>query len=343
MAGLWRIKYPQLHNEAVSIVVAARNEKNNLEKLVPVLFNQVHQEYEVIIALNETNDGSYEFLLDLKKTYQNLSVINIDHIPAGVNAKKYALTAAIKSSKFDIILLTDADCLPVSNHWVSEMTNGFYGDKSIVVGYSPYNRSSGWIDLFTQYDTRLTGIQYLSSAQNGHPYMGVGRNLAYRKSFFLNKNGFNGYQHITGGDDDLFVNKNATSENTTVLFSLESFVITNPETSLSSYYNQKVRHISVGKYYGIKSKFFLGLFSLTHIGIWLLCFLQVFLTKELTTISLIFSISYIPFLWSFAIFNKKSGSNFALPFIILIDVVFSFFYIFVGIHAMFTKRIEWTN
>lgn len=343
LVGLWRKPSYKSHHEGASIVVAARNEVENLKELIPKLFNQNHDNFEVVVALNYTHDGSYEALLDMKKKYTSLSIVDIDKVPDHINAKKYAITLAIKAAKNDIIILTDADCKPVSDLWVAEMVNGFANNKEIVLGYSPYERTTGLVHFLTQFDTRQTAIQYMASGKNRFPYMGVGRNLAYRKKFFIGKNGFNGFQNIKGGDDDLFVNKHATSKNTYVQLSPQSFVTTKPEKNLKRYYKQKLRHLSVGKYYNMRSKMFLGLFSLAHLGIWLLGFLLLFSTNYAISIPVIFLITYLPFLVIFVVFNRKSRSKFAIPLVILMDVVFSFFYIFVGIHAMFTKRIEWTN
>ena len=343
LIGLLRKVESNSHQEGVSIVIAARDEMENLKELIPELFKQKHNNFEVIVALNYCHDGSYDLLLELKNQYKSLSIVNIDEAPEHINAKKYALTLGIKAAKNDIVLLTDADCYPASDLWIAKMANGFANGKDIVLGYSPYASTWGIVHFFTQFDTRLTAIQYMASGKNGFPYMGVGRNLAYRKQFFIENNGFIGFQNITGGDDDLFVNKYATAENTSIELSPESLVITKPEKSFGKYYKQKLRHLSVGKYYTKKSKIFLGIFSLTHIGIWVSGLFQLLIASDPMIVSIVFFSSYLPFLILFGVFNRKSKSKFVLPLVILIDVVFFFFYIFVGIRAMFTKRIKWTN
>ncbi len=331
------------NNEAVSVIVAARNEKDNLQKLIPSLFSQEYADFEVVIALNGTSDGSLEMLTDFQEKYKNLKIINIQSVPPHIHPKKFALNSAIEVSKNDIILLTDADCIPTSERWISKMANRFSGTDQIVLGYSPYISGKGLIHYFTQFDTMLTAIQYISSAQNGHPYMGVGRNMAYRKSFYMENGGFGKFEHVIGGDDDLFVNQNASKLNTKVQWDPASFVYTKPELTFKGYFQQKLRHISVGRHYRLKSKIFLGLFSLTHSSLFVVAIASIFLTINLTFIFLIFILAYLPFLISFSVFRQKTNNNFPLALVILIDVVFTFFYIFVGIQAMFTKRIEWTN
>jgi poly-beta-1,6-N-acetyl-D-glucosamine synthase len=65
------------------------------------------------------------------------------------------------------------------------------------------------VNLFTQMDSLLTAMLYLSFAIKKAPYMGVGRNLSYRKSLFLRVKGFASHLHILSGDDDLFVRDTA--------------------------------------------------------------------------------------------------------------------------------------
>jgi hypothetical protein len=113
-------------------------------------------------------------------------------------------------------------------------------------------------------------MQYLSFAMAGKPYMGVGRNLAYRKSVFFKNRGFASHLKIKSGDDDLFVNEIATKENTGIEFSPASFTRSVPEKKFSSWYYQKKRHLTTGKYYRTKHKVLLGIELLSRILFYIL-------------------------------------------------------------------------
>src|SRR5690606_24572612 len=106
----------------------------------------------------------------------------------------------------------------------------------------------------------LTAIQYFAFGWLKNPYMGVGRNLAYRKSLFLEQKGFNNILHVTGGDDDLFVNLYARGSNTRLNLSPEGQTYSMPKTTWREFYRQKVRHLSVGKRYRFSHRFLLALF-----------------------------------------------------------------------------------
>ena len=97
------------------------------------------------------------------------------------------------------------------------------------------------MNRFIRFETILTALQYFSFGWLGNPYMGVGRNLAYRKSLFLEEKGFNNFLHVTGGDDDLFVNMHARGRNTRLEIAPESQVFSEPKRTWRAYYDLKIR------------------------------------------------------------------------------------------------------
>ena len=256
--------------EGISIIVAARNELENLRKIIPALLNQNHQDFEVIIINDRSDDGSDEFLIEEEKNFQNLKALNIYDLPEHISAKKYAITLGIKAASNKQVLLTDADCIPSSDSWISEMANSFRDGKDIVLGFSAYKKLPGFLNYFIRFETLLTGIEYLASAANKLPYMGVGRNLAYKKDLFLENKGFFGYQETIGGDDDIFINKHSTSRNTAVVLSTDAITLSNPKTTFKEFWRQKIRHLHVGKSYSFKSKAGLGIFNLSWIFTWII-------------------------------------------------------------------------
>jgi biofilm PGA synthesis N-glycosyltransferase PgaC len=129
------------------------------------------------------------------------------------------------------------------------MAAGFTGATQIVLGYSPYTRTRNFLNPFIRFETLKTAINYLSAALNGNAYMGIGRNLAYTKTCFLGPKGFASHMHVISGDDDLFVNQNATADNTTIEIHPDTFVYTDAKTTLGGWFRQKRRHMGVGTLY----------------------------------------------------------------------------------------------
>jgi cellulose synthase/poly-beta-1,6-N-acetylglucosamine synthase-like glycosyltransferase len=259
----------QSNFEGVTVIVAAHNEKENLEKLIPALCNQDYPDYEIMIVNDRSYDDTEPFLEEMMAVYPKLKTVNIKYTPEHVTAKKYALTLGIKVTKNDVLLLTDADCIPKTNKWIKLMTAPVREDnKTFALGYSQYNSNDGFLNSWIQFETLWTALQYISFAIWSAPFMGVGRNLCYRRSFFMEKKAFKGLWHINCGDDDLFVNLYANGKNTAVVVDPESITLSKPKTTWNAYFTQKKRHFHAGKYYKAGDKQKIGIYSFTHLLFW---------------------------------------------------------------------------
>jgi glycosyltransferase involved in cell wall biosynthesis len=241
-------------DRGISVIICAKNEENNLKRFLPKILEQDHPNFEVVVVNDSSTDDTEELLIRLSARYKQLRYTSIPASDRLMRSKKLALTIGLKSAIFDHVVLTDADCYPVSNQWLNRMTLNLRGEKRIVLGYGGYDRHKGVLNRIIRYETVFTAIQYLSFAIKARPYMGVGRNLAYHKSLFFENKGFARHYHLLSGDDDLFVNENATGKNAAVEVSHESHTLSVPETTFSGWIKQKRRHISAGSYYRRSSR-----------------------------------------------------------------------------------------
>ena len=333
---------PVLKNAGpVSILVCSQNQSKNLPKLLASLLVQEYATFEVIIVNDRSTDDSRELLEQESKKNDKLRVVNIDRLPDHVDGKKYALTLGIKAAQFDKIVLTDADCLPGSSHWLGHMASGFDDTTRIVLGYSGYEKQKGLLNYFIRFETLWTALQYISLAISGAPHMGVGRNLAYSKALVLQVKGFNGYQDVTGGDDDLFVNRNADKNNTKVVIGPGANTCSQPKRSWTAFYRQKLRHLSVGKHYSLGSKVILGLFSITHILGWVLFVLLLILGIEPIIVIASFLTRTLMLHLTLMMACKKLGEKFELWGLQILDCIFVLYYSLVGISALVTKKVKW--
>jgi len=255
--------------QPVSVIIAARNEEKNLLENVPRIMEQDHPNFEVIVVNDSSWDDTAEVLKALSLSYANLKVIHIDEDKQQMQGKKFAITLGIKAAKHDIILLTDADCSPLSSGWITEMTRNLHGKKQLALGFSPYFRKPGWLNRIIRFDTLMIACQYLGFAKAGKPYMGVGRNLAYHKDLFFKVGGFKNHYSIASGDDDLFVNQVATSGNSIIVSSPESQMGSEPKTTWSSWFTQKRRHFSTSGMYRPAHKLMLLNWPLSFVLLWL--------------------------------------------------------------------------
>jgi glycosyltransferase involved in cell wall biosynthesis len=258
----------------ISIIIACRNEAENLKNNFPYILEQVYNDFEIVLINDGSKDRTKEVIEHFAKIHDNIKTL---HLTSKGNKKK-ALTQGIAMAKNEYLLFTDADCKPTSKHWISEMVRGFSKSKNIVLGYGTYEYRKEFLNKLIRYETLLTAWQYFGYALNDIPYMGVGRNIAYTKTIFHHVNGFEKHEDIKSGDDDLFVNQIAKGENTACIWTIPSHTVSLPKITWGSWIQQKRRHITTASHYKNKHQFLLMLFFLSQFFfyilsvIWLLFF-----------------------------------------------------------------------
>jgi glycosyltransferase involved in cell wall biosynthesis len=326
----------------VSVIVCAHDEEVNLRELIPLLLAQDYPEFEVIVVEDRSNDGTYDYLLQATQEDVRLKMVRVVHKPEYINGKKFGLTLGIRAAKHDCLLFTDADCRPISANWIRRMTE-LYDDKAqIVLGFSPYRRTTGVLNSFIRFESLLTGIQYIGFALLGKPYMGVGRNLVYSKSLFLENKGFNNYLGVMGGDDDLFINNHATNVNTRICIGGDTVVISSPKRSWSEFMRQKLRHLAVGKKYKFRDKMMLGGLMITWLATWFIVPFGLF-TEWWIVLALQLVLRTGLLIWLLHRASLRLNAQFELWKTPILDFIFSFYYLVTGLRALVVKRIRWKN
>src|SRR5690606_30689242 len=205
--------------------------------------------HEVIVVNDNSFDESKYILEEYRRTFKQLQLVELKQEARFIPGKKFPLSIGIKTAKHEIVLLTDADCVPASEFWIDKMQQGFHDGIEIVLGYGALHKKKGFFNKMIRWETFHTALQYLSYAKAGMAYMGVGRNLSYKKSVFFRHKGFSAHNHVPGGDDDLFINKATTKKNTAIVIDKESFTLSEPATSMRQWIRQKKRHYTTSKYY----------------------------------------------------------------------------------------------
>jgi len=243
--------------EPVSIIICARNEAENLTNFLPAVLEQDYPEYEVIVVNDCSEDNSYEKLGQFLKQYPHLKISNVNKDPKFTHNKKFAQFIGIKAAKNEILLFTDADCQPESDKWLEGMASHFNKKTDFVLGYGGYFKKKGLLNKYIRYDTVTIAMQYLGMAIRGIPYMGIGRNLAYRRSVFFANKGYGAHNHTISGDDDLFVNTNAIRSNTSVEFRNGTHTRSVPCSNINEWVKQKKRHFTTAPYYKLRDKILL--------------------------------------------------------------------------------------
>jgi biofilm PGA synthesis N-glycosyltransferase PgaC len=332
---------PEEAMHPLSVIICARNEAQNLAQYLPSILEQNYPEFEVIVVNDRSWDGTKDVLEEFTAKYTHLKVVTVSDGAKFIAGKKFAVTMGIKAATHDWLVFTDADCFPNSNRWLLGMQPPATAEQEIVLGYSPYVGKSGLLNALIRFETFFTAVNYLAFALKGMPYMGVGRNMAYRKSLFFKNKGFAAHMHIPSGDDDLFVNAHANAHNTSIRIHPDTHMWSEPKTFFGDYLKQKKRHFGAGKLYKTKHKFILSIQIIAqfmfYVALIASCFFKVLWFPALGFF--VFSVLLRCFVYPKLLKRLNyAGLVWWFP---LLDILLFIFLVFNGILSIFVKKVQW--
>ncbi len=320
----------------VSVVVCARDEAENLANNITGILVQDYKTTHEVVVVNDNSYDDSEYLLEaLRKEYRQMNVVNLTQEAKMIQGKKFPLSIGIKTAKHEILLLTDADCVPATEHWIDSMQAAYKPQTEIVLGYGKYLKRKGTLNRLIRWETFHTAMQYLSYALAGKAYMGVGRNLSYKKAVFLRHKGFSAHSNIPGGDDDLFINMAARKNNVSINVDPKSFTQSKPAENWDAWRKQKNRHYTTSKYYKGIHKFLLGSYAVCQLLFYPLAIAAaLFYNWQIAGI-----IIAVKLIWQGIIFYKvmdKLQEKDLFPYYILYDIWMGFYYLRFSL-ALFKK------
>ncbi len=326
----------------ISVIVCAKNEEDNVQKYIPILAEQDYPDFEIILIDDASSDATLDIFEEFEKQYSNIRLVKVVNNEAFWGNKKFALTLGIKAAKKEYLLFTDADCYPTSKNWIREMSSNFTAQKTIVLGYGAYEKIAGsFLNKLIRFETLMTVVNYFSWAKIGRPYMGVGRNMAYKKEEFFKVNGFINHMKIRSGDDDLFINEAAKGSNTTICCSPDSFTYSLPKTTFKEWFIQKRRHLTTASHYKAFDKTQLALFQFSQIAFLLLATLLLALQFQWIIVASLVGFRYI-FVWTTlglsAVKLKEKDVMYWLP---IVEIVLLFTQMNLFVTNLFAKPEHW--
>ena len=320
-----------------SVIISARNEARNLIEYLPSILEQDYPTFEVIIIDDNSTDDTSKILNHFKGQYAHLQIIKIEHKKSP--GKKEGLQQGIKQAKYEWLVFTDADCYPKSNQWLRKLASKCDEKTDIILGYSPYRKENGLLNDFIRYETFMTAVIYGTFTLSGMPYMGVGRNMAYKKSTFLTTVNKEKFEKTASGDDDLAVNAMATSYNTVLQFDEKARVISIPKTTFPDFIQQKTRHLSPSTHYRVGHQWLLGLLAMSQATFYPIIILLCFLNFNLAAfIFFLRMMTMVPF--QISLMNKMEAKDLRNK-VILLDLLFFLYYWYISFKWLRTKNSEW--
>ena len=323
----------------VSIIIPARNES---ERILPCLEQLLKQNYpkdklEIIVVDDHSEDNTADIA-----EQAGCKVIRMKNITAN-SYKKLAVESGVKASKGEIILTTDADCIPGRN-WVLEMVREFETSGCrFLAGPVAYHKDNTFFKKIQHLEfLALIGIGG-GGISNGFPMFCNGANMGYVKKDFLELQGFDGINEIASGDDELLLHKfyNKNPESIGFCKSEDAIVYTEAISSFVDFYYQRKRWASKSTRYKNHTVTLIGVITyflnlllvlMALLGLWnssmLLFFLIGLGMKTLVEIPLIYSVTK---------FNKRRGLMFLLP----VEQFLYIFYIVLFAPAGLLGKYKW--
>lgn len=326
----------------ISVIVCAKNEAENVKNFLPLLLEQNYTEFEIVLIDDASSDETLDIFEAYEKQYSKIKLVKVQNNEAFWGNKKFALTLGIKAAKYEYLLFTDADCYPKSTEWIAQMSAQFTQKRNIVLGYGAYEKiSNSFLNKIIRFETVLTATQFFAWAKLGKPYMGVGRNMAYKREEFFKTNGFIDHMKIRSGDDDLFINQAANSKNTAVCYAPDSFTFSKPKTTFKEWFAQKRRHVATAKYYKSFDRSQLALFYATQLLFVLLpIILLAFQFQWIIVLSLI-GFRYL-FSWiSIGFAASKLREKDVIYWFPIIEIIIIFTQLNIFITNTFSKPVQW--
>ena len=258
---------------AVSVIVYAQNDAENLVKYMPKILNQAYPEFEVIVVNDDSTDDSKDILSVLETQYKNLYHTYVPEGSRNLSHKKLALTLGIKAARYDIVVFTNANCDPRNNEWLATIARNFVPGIDIVLGYTAIERKekekfSFW---YCSYDQLLFSIRYLSFALINRPYMGVSSNMAYRKELFFKQKGYSKYLNLQRGEDDLFINQIVTKTNTRVETDFNATMRIQPVYRYKDWKEEKISYMATARFYRGAQRYLSGFETFSRLLFYVAC------------------------------------------------------------------------
>ena len=336
-----------LDAEPVSVIVCARNELDNLRRLLPLLLKQDYPAgFEIILIDDRSEDDTYLYAQQLAQYYhEKVRLVSVARTPRGFAPKKFALTLGIKTARYPRLLFTDADCIPATNQWLRLMQRGFAADNQpadLVVGFSAYAEAPGFLNQLIRFETLLTAAQYLSFAWRGWPYMGVGRNLAYTRACFMATKGFASHIRQLSGDDDLLVQDAVRAgQRVAVVADPAAHTLSEPAATWAVWWHQKRRHLSAGRAYRFGDRFRLGTFLVANMLFYVAVVGLLFSSNNWIPLVVVGALRTLFISAAYARLSRRLHQSVNVGLLPVLDLVYFAQYLALGTSLFLNRTLRW--
>lgn len=331
----------------LSLVIAARNESDNLLQNIPIWLNQIHPNFEIIIVDDRSVDGTFDTIEALKQMDNRVKRVAVTELKNSsiIYGKKYALTLGIKMAQHEHIIFTDADCIPSDEFLLQRYDYAFSNGANLVIGAGAFQKEKNRLNALIRVDNQRIALLYFVLAKLGLPYMAVGRSMGYTKQLFYSQKGFASHMHKSSGDDDLFL-QNSLKFGAKIALAPAATTISKAKSNFSSWKTQKMRHQSTGALYPTGIIMLLGILDFVSIiSLLVIPFLgKILFDSELIMIYFgCFAIKIVLFMLNLLELKKRTKLDSEVISSLVFEPILSLLNVFFAFSTLLSKNISWKS
>ncbi|MBQ0049266.1 MAG: glycosyltransferase [Bacteroidales bacterium] len=210
----------------ITIIITAHNQEEQLRRHLPLILNQIHPDYEVIIVDMNSTDGTKKLLEQMEEGHFRLRHTFIPSSACDISQQRLAITLGAKAAQKPWLLLTTADCVPISHLWLQRMGEALLRHRSamMVMGHTRYKGVKGLAGRRMSFFRLWQNVLTYRLVSKAGLYRSDGTNLLYNKDFFLSHHGFADHSNLLVGATDIMVNRHSTRHNAEVCLHPEAML-----------------------------------------------------------------------------------------------------------------------
>jgi glycosyltransferase involved in cell wall biosynthesis len=326
----------------VSVIVCIKNNIEEAQRLIPALAAQQYPDFEIVLVDNASGDETIDVLEGFEKQYRNVKLVKVENNEAFWANKKYALTLGIKAASKDYLLFIDINCMPASDEWIASMVSQFTLSKTIVLGYSAIEKKkNSFLNKLIRFDGLLAATHYFSWAKMGRPYTGNGRNLAYKKDEFFNRNGYINHIKIRVGEDALFINEAATKKNTAICYTPQSITLREGKKTFKAWVKDKRKRLFTARFFKPFDKLQLKVYYMLQLLFFILAIGLAILQYNWMFLVPVIVVRYIITWVTLAQSAKRLNEKDAVYYYPVMEIMLIFTQLYAYIANIFSKPVHW--
>ena len=230
--------------EPITVIITAHDNLPELERNLPLFPKQQYAaDYQVIVVCQSTDAETQDYLKRLSAENPHLYYTYIPESSRYMSRKKLQITLGVKAAKYEWIILTEPNCKPKNDNWLTAMSQHFCQSYNLVLGYVELDEETKGVRRF---DSIRKAFYLLRRAQHSYGYRSHMPNVAFRKSQFMQEQGYQGNLEYVRGEYDFLVNKYGQLGETAVVLDSDAWLVRDEPTN-KSWHNAHLYHLSSQK------------------------------------------------------------------------------------------------